>query len=140
MGVRSIEKKWFLASGNRCGVALAAIGAAFDAGSIAMRAGRCAVFPREFCAAGRTGEPIARRWRSAVLLSTEREAKMSLHKYKVGQTLKLFDRRGGSGLGAQFCKILRLLPAEDGQPQYRVKCTNEAVERVVKEFALSRQS
>ncbi len=38
------------------------------------------------------------------------------------------------------CKVLRLLPAEDGQFQYRIKCTNENIERVVKEYALSVRS
>jgi hypothetical protein len=45
----------------------------------------------------------------------------------------------GSGEGAAYCKVVRLLPPEDGEPQYRIKCTNENVERVVKEFALYRQ-
>jgi hypothetical protein len=64
---------------------------------------------------------------------------MTTHKYKIGQSLRYTpNRMGGSQGGAQSCKIIRLLPQEDGQPQYRVKCTDENVERVVKEFSLSR--
>lgn len=63
---------------------------------------------------------------------------MATHKYKVGQSLKYAPGRLGGGDGIQYCKVVRLLPAEHGQPQYRVKCTNENVERVVKEFSLSR--
>lgn len=58
------------------------------------------------------------------------------HKFKVGQSLKFVPPRMGSGLGMQYCKIVRLLPPEDGEPQYRIKCNGEAVERVVREHAL----
>jgi hypothetical protein len=60
------------------------------------------------------------------------------HKFKVGQTLKYLPRRLSEGVS--YCKILRQLPYEDGEPLYRIKCSNENVERVVKEFSLSRQS
>lgn len=64
---------------------------------------------------------------------------MATHKFKVGQNLRLVARRMGGAEQAQLCKVVRLLPLEDGQPQYRVKCANENVERVVKEFSLSRR-
>jgi hypothetical protein len=35
---------------------------------------------------------------------------------------------------------MQLLPLEDGEPQYRIKCTSETIERVVKEYALLRRS
>lgn len=54
------------------------------------------------------------------------------HKYRIGQTLKFAPARSG----AQFCKVVRLLPIEDGEPQYRIKCSDENVERVVKEHLL----
>jgi hypothetical protein len=62
-----------------------------------------------------------------------------MHKYKIGQSLKFAPRRMGSVEGALYCKVIRLLPLEDGEPQYRIKCANENVERVVKEYALSRR-
>jgi len=64
---------------------------------------------------------------------------MATHKFKVGQNLSLVARRAGGSAQAQLCKVMRLLPLEDGQPQYRIKCANENVERVVKEFSLSRR-
>ncbi|MDX2159355.1 MAG: hypothetical protein SFW09_22850 [Hyphomicrobiaceae bacterium] len=64
---------------------------------------------------------------------------MSTHKYRIGQSLKFSARRMGSTEGAQYCKVVRLLPLEGSEPQYRIKCTNENVERVVKEYALSHQ-
>jgi hypothetical protein len=45
----------------------------------------------------------------------------------------------GTRDGALVCKVMQLLPLEDGEPQYRIKCTSEATERVVKEFALLRR-
>jgi hypothetical protein len=61
------------------------------------------------------------------------------HKFKIGQHLNFSPRRIGSAGGNVLCKVLKLLPQEDGQPQYRIKCSNENVERVVKEFALTRE-
>ena len=63
---------------------------------------------------------------------------MRAHKFKVGQSLKFAPRRVGSVEAAMFCKVIRHLPMEDGEPLYRIKCSNENVERVVKEYALSR--
>lgn len=62
---------------------------------------------------------------------------MAAHKFKIGQNLDFSPRRMGSPEGSRQCKILRLLPAEDGEPQYRIKCNAEAVERVVKEYTLT---
>ncbi|MDX2158823.1 MAG: hypothetical protein SFW09_20160 [Hyphomicrobiaceae bacterium] len=62
---------------------------------------------------------------------------MAIHKYRIGQQLNYKPPRS-AGVRASACKIVRLLPAEDGEPQYRIKCTNEPVERVVKENALTR--
>ncbi len=62
---------------------------------------------------------------------------MASHKFKIGQNLDFSPRRMGSPEGSRQCKILRLLPAEDGEPQYRIKCSSEAVERVVKEYTLT---
>lgn len=62
------------------------------------------------------------------------------HKFKVGQTL-LFSQRGtGPAEGSLICRIVQLLPLENGEPQYRIKCTSETAERVVKEYALLRRN
>lgn len=66
---------------------------------------------------------------------------MAAHKYKVGQMLSYSPSRLSSNEGSRQCKVVLLLPAqEDGQLQYRIKCTAETVERVVKEAALSRRA
>jgi hypothetical protein len=63
------------------------------------------------------------------------------HKFKIGQTLNLMrERRLGSGTGSLSCKIVQLLPLEQGEPQYRIRCTSETVERVAKESALVRRN
>lgn len=61
------------------------------------------------------------------------------HKFKVGQTLQFTQKGLVSGEGSMICKIVQLLPLEGGEPQYRIKCTSETVERVVKEYALLRR-
>ena len=65
---------------------------------------------------------------------------MAAHKFKVGQLLEFSPGRMGFPAAARPCKILRLLPAEDGQLQYRIKCMAENFERVAKENSLSRRS
>jgi hypothetical protein len=60
-----------------------------------------------------------------------------VHKYRIGQNLKFGARRVGSAQGDLYCKVLGLLPMQDGELQYRIKCTSENAERVVKEYALS---
>jgi hypothetical protein len=63
---------------------------------------------------------------------------MVLHKFKVGQSLVYLPRRLGSQVGKQTCQIVRLMPVEVGEPQYRIKCTNENFERIAKESQLDR--
>lgn len=59
------------------------------------------------------------------------------HKFKVGQTLSFAAGRMDP-IGSRQCKVVRLMPAQiDGEPQYRIKCSSEVAERVVKETALS---
>ncbi|MFM1813906.1 MAG: hypothetical protein RLZ98_601 [Pseudomonadota bacterium] len=65
---------------------------------------------------------------------------MASHKYTTGQLLSYSGGRMGYREGNKTCKVVRLLPFEDGQPLYRVKFTDEQVERVVKEFQLSHAS
>ena len=55
---------------------------------------------------------------------------MAEHKFKVGQLVDYSPGRKGFPASARSCKILRVLPAEDGQPQYRIKCLTETLERV----------
>jgi hypothetical protein len=65
---------------------------------------------------------------------------MTAHKFKVGQVLEFSPGRMGFPASTRACKILRLLPPQDGELQYRIKCTAENFERVAKESTLSRRS
>ena len=62
---------------------------------------------------------------------------MSEHKFKVGQGLSFTPRRTSIGIGQNACEVMRLLPTEADEPQYRIKCSHENFERVVREGELS---
>lgn len=64
---------------------------------------------------------------------------MASHKFKVGQSLIFSLRRIGNHGGTQACKVVRLMPAEGGEAQYRIKCTSDNVERIVREGQLTPQ-
>ena len=62
---------------------------------------------------------------------------MASHKYRVGQNVAFRPTRMSALIGRQDCKIIRLLPIEDGNCLYRIKCIDESVERVVQEGHLA---
>ena len=64
---------------------------------------------------------------------------MTRRKYKVGQNVRFRPKHLSALVGAQNCKIIRLLPAEDGAYLYRIKCALENVERVANERELALQ-
>lgn len=80
--------------------------------------------------------------RSAVLASvpvaqvTLHNAMLHAHKYRVGQTVLYtsspISRPGASG----FYKVVKLLPSDGDDYQYRIKNPGEAFERVAKESQL----
>ena len=60
-----------------------------------------------------------------------------MHKFHIGQSVRYnasFGRGGPSG----FYKIVKQLPSESDDRQYRIKSANEPHERVVNESQLSR--
>jgi len=61
---------------------------------------------------------------------------MQVHKYHVGDRVN-FDARMQVGAAAGEYEVLRLLPIEAGQLQYRIKSALERSERVVQEHQLS---
>ena len=61
---------------------------------------------------------------------------MKSHKFGVGQTVRYSPRGTYSGPGGSY-KVVRLLPAEANDNQYRVKSSADGHERVVKESQLS---
>jgi hypothetical protein len=62
---------------------------------------------------------------------------MTLHKYTVGQTVTFSPSGSPRSFADNIFKIVRLLPAEGNDNQYRVKNTTDGHERVVKESQLS---
>lgn len=62
---------------------------------------------------------------------------MANSKFKVGQTVDLLPARGVLPSSGRGYKIIRVLPCEHGEPQYRIKATTEAFERVAKECDLT---
>lgn len=61
---------------------------------------------------------------------------MKAHKFAVGQTVLFSPGRTGPAARAVRYKIVRLLPAEHNDHQYRIKSESDGHERVVKESQL----
>jgi hypothetical protein len=61
---------------------------------------------------------------------------MSLHKFKIGQMVEFMPLRSGMPASARDYKIIRLQPGEAGSPNYRIKSSSEAFERIAKETEL----
>lgn len=64
---------------------------------------------------------------------------MSQHRYKVGQHVDYSPGRVGVPASAAKYIIVKLLPFENGEPQYRIKASTENFERVAKESQLTRR-
>ena len=62
---------------------------------------------------------------------------MAGQKFKVGQSVRFSPKKGKLAAGAQAYTIVRVLPAEGGEYQYRTKSMYEAFERIVRESELS---
>ena len=65
---------------------------------------------------------------------------MAHHKFRVGQLVDFAPSRPGVATPGRPYEIIRLLPADGGELQYRVKSKSEPFERVAKESELSRRS
>jgi hypothetical protein len=64
---------------------------------------------------------------------------MTLHKYKVGQSVEFRPGRSAMSTTSSGYKIVRLLPVEGEDPLYRIKSVAEPFERVAREHELSRR-
>ncbi|QNT70810.1 hypothetical protein HQ394_17695 [Defluviicoccus vanus] len=62
---------------------------------------------------------------------------MKSHKFAVGQTVRYSPGSKSYSAPADSYKVVRLLPAEANDYQYRVKSSADGHERVVKESQLS---
>lgn len=63
---------------------------------------------------------------------------MRAHKFKIGQTVLYTPGRTTAATSHGKYKIVRLLPADDVDLQYRIQNQMEAFERVARESDLSR--
>ena len=61
------------------------------------------------------------------------------HKFKVGQQVDFSPGRTSLAASSQRYEIVRQLPIENGQYQYRIKCKTETFERSAMESELSRR-
>jgi hypothetical protein len=62
---------------------------------------------------------------------------MASHKFKVGQFVNFAPPRLSMPTVGQQYEIMRLLPPDGGQFQYRIKANGESFERMAKESQLS---
>jgi hypothetical protein len=60
------------------------------------------------------------------------------HKFQIGQTVYFTSRPIGQMAANGTYKVVRLLPSDGEEQQYRIKSADEAFERVAKESQLDR--
>jgi hypothetical protein len=65
---------------------------------------------------------------------------MARHRFKVGQAVNFAPARPGVPTAGRRYEIVRLLPPEGGEFQYRVKAIGESFERMARESELTRLS
>lgn len=63
---------------------------------------------------------------------------MNAHKFRLGQTVYYTAKPLGHMAGNGTYQIVKLLPPDGDEHQYRIKSTDEAFERVAKESQLDR--
>jgi hypothetical protein len=66
------------------------------------------------------------------------EAPIRLHKYQVGETVYYTSPTFGRAAATGSYTVVKLLPSEGDDYQYRIKSSGEAFERVAKESQLDR--
>jgi hypothetical protein len=67
------------------------------------------------------------------------DSTMVQHRFKVGQFVDFAAGKIGIPASSSKYTIVRLMPFQDGQPQYRIKSSAENFERVASENQLSRR-
>ncbi len=63
---------------------------------------------------------------------------LKTHKFQVGQTVCFISRPIGHMTANDIYQIVKLLPSDGDDYQYRIKSENEAFERVARESQLDR--
>jgi hypothetical protein len=59
------------------------------------------------------------------------------HRFQIGDIVDFINSHVVLSPAPETCEILRLLATDGDDPQYRVRCTGEDFERVVRESQLS---
>ena len=72
------------------------------------------------------------------LATTGAEIPMMAHKYRVGETVYYTSPSFGRAAASGSYTVVKLLPSEGDDYQYRIKSSGEAFERVAKESQLDR--
>src|SRR3974390_3055880 len=75
---------------------------------------------------------------SPVQFATGAEISMMPHKYRVGDTVYYTSPSFGRAAASGSYTVVKLLPSEGDDYQYRIKSSGEAFERVAKESQLDR--
>jgi hypothetical protein len=63
---------------------------------------------------------------------------MADHKFSIGEVVDFVNARVALAATTETCEILRQLSTDGDDPQYRVKCSEEGFERVVRESQLKK--
>jgi hypothetical protein len=87
-------------------------------------------------------ETAERKIRAAALrlASHAKERELPNSKFKVGQLVEFRPVRASLPASSREYKILRLLPREGIEQEYRIKSASEIYERIAKESELSRRA
>jgi hypothetical protein len=73
-------------------------------------------------------------------MASRRSTGVNAHKFSVGQTVYFTGALiGRASTGGGAYRVMRLLPHDGGDYQYRIKSVGEAYERVAKESQLERE-
>jgi len=67
------------------------------------------------------------------------EIQLKSHKYQIGETVYYTSPTFGRAAATGSYQVVKLLPSEGDDYQYRIKSTGEAFERVAKESQLDRE-
>jgi hypothetical protein len=73
-----------------------------------------------------------------MLFGSQTEAVLALHKFRVGESVHFTSGMAGRGGASGVYEVVRLLPTEGDEQQYRIKSATEPHERVAKQSQLER--
>lgn len=66
------------------------------------------------------------------------EAVLALHRFRVGESVHFMSGSAGKGGTSGVFEVVRILPSDGDEQQYRIKSVTEPHERVAKQSQLER--